>query len=47
MSHRKILRLKNCTCRKKVVNSFVEKCSENIDENEMVYNRTFNVLVSD
>ena len=32
---------------KKVVNSLGEQCSENIDENEMVYNKTFNFLVSD
>ena len=31
----------------KVVNSLVEKCSENIDENEIVYKKTFNVLGSD
>ena len=32
---------------KKIVDSLVEKCSKNIDENEMVYNKTFNVSVGD
>ena len=25
-----------------MIDQLVEKCSENIDENEMIYNRTFN-----
>ena len=44
---REYLDYKNCKCRKKVVDSLVEKCSENIDENEMVYNKIFNVSVGD
>ena len=32
---------------KKVVDSLIEKCSENIDENEMVCKKTFNVSVGD
>ena len=34
------LEYKNCKCRKRVVDSLVEKRSKNIDENEMVYNGT-------
>ena len=44
---REYLDHKNCKYRKKVVDSLVEKCSENINENEVVYNKTFNVLVGD
>ena len=32
---------KNCKC-KKMIDQLVEKSSENIDENEMIYNRTLN-----
>ena len=32
----------NCKCRKKLVDKLVEKCSENIDENEIIYNGTLN-----
>ena len=32
---------KNCKC-KKMINQLVEKCRENIDENEMNYNKTLN-----
>ena len=32
---------KNCKC-KKVIDQLAEKCSENIDENEIIYNMTFN-----
>ena len=38
---------KNCKCRKKIVGELVEVCSKNIDENEMIYNETLNVLLSD
>ena len=34
-------------CIKKVVDSLVEKCSKNIDENEMVYNGILNASLSD
>ena len=33
---------KNCWCRKKIIDELVEKCSENIDENKMIYNGTVN-----
>ena len=33
---------KNCKCRNKSVDKLFEECSENIDENEMVYNGTLN-----
>ena len=32
---------KNCKC-KKMIDQLVEKCSENIDENKMIYDRTLN-----
>ena len=31
-------------CRNKIVNNLVEKGSKNIDENEMIYNRTLNAI---
>ena len=37
----------NCKCRRKIVVSLVEECSENIDENEMIYKETLNVSLSD
>ena len=33
---------KNCKCRKKLFAILLEECSENIDENEMTYNKTLN-----
>ena len=33
---------KNCKCRKKLVDKLVEKCSKNIDGNEMTYTGTLN-----
>ena len=33
---------KNCKCKKRLVDKLVEECSENIDENEMIYNSTLN-----
>ena len=33
---------KNCKCRKELISKLVEECSENIDENEMIYNKTVN-----
>ena len=41
------LHYKNCKCRQKIVDSLVEERSENIDENEMIYNKTLNVSLSD
>ena len=38
---------KNCKCRQKISGSLVEEYSENIDENEMIYNETLNVSLSD
>ena len=35
---------KNCKCRRKIVGELVEECSKNIDENEMVYNETLDVI---
>ena len=32
---------KNCKCRNKLVDKLVEECSENVDRNEMVYNKNF------
>ena len=32
-------------CRNKTVDKLVEKCSENIDGNEMIYNKTVNAKV--
>ena len=32
----------NCKSKKKLFDKLVEKCSENIDENEMIYNTTLN-----
>ena len=38
---------KNYKCRRKIVGELVGEYSKNIDENEMVYNETFNVSVGD
>ena len=38
---------KNCKCRRLVLDLLVEECSKNIDENGMVYNETFNILLND
>ena len=35
---------KNCKCRKRIVDKLVEECSENIDGNEMLYNKTLNAI---
>ena len=32
----------NCKCRKNLVNKLVERCSENTDGNEMIYNENLN-----
>ena len=32
----------NCKCRKRLIDKLVEQCSENIDENKMIYNKTLN-----
>ena len=33
---------KTCKCRKKLVDKLLEKCSENIDGNKMIYNDILN-----
>ena len=33
-----------CKCRRKIVDNLVEECSENIYENEMIYNGTLNAI---
>ena len=38
----KYLDYKNCECRNSLVDKLVEEYSENIDENEMIYNATLN-----
>ena len=35
---------KNCKCRRNIVCELVEECSENIDENELIYNETLNAI---
>ena len=35
---------KNCKCRRNIAGALVEECSENIDENEMIYNGTLNAI---
>ena len=35
---------KNCKCRNKLVDELVEKCSENIDGNEMLYNEALDII---
>ena len=37
---------KNSKCRKKIIDKLVEKCSENIDRNEMLYNETLDIISS-
>ena len=32
----------NCKCRKRLIDKLIEECSENINENQMVYNVTSN-----
>ena len=37
---------KNCKCRKRVIDKLIEECSENIDENKMIYNQTLDIISS-
>ena len=37
---------KNCKCRKKIIDKSIEKCSENVDENKMLYNETLDIISS-
>ena len=38
----KSIYIKNCKCRKKLVDRLAEECSENIDGNKMIYYGTLN-----
>ena len=38
---------KNCKCRKRIIDKLVEECNVNIDGNEMLHNKTLNVIPSD
>ena len=44
---REYLDYKKCKCRRKIVGELIEECSENIDENEMIYNGIFDILLND
>ena len=35
---------KNCTCRDELVNILLEECSENIDGNKMLHNKSLDVI---
>ena len=37
---------KNCRSRKEIIDKLVEKCSENIDGNEILYNQTLDIISS-
>ena len=37
---------KTCKCRKKIIDKLFEECSENIDENKMLYNETLDIISS-
>ena len=37
---------KNCKCRKKINDKLTEECSDNIDENKMLYNETIDIFSS-
>ena len=41
---RESLDYKNCKCRKRITDKLVEECSENIDGNEMLYNKTLDII---
>ena len=38
---------KSCKCRRKIVDSLVEECSKNIDENDMICDEALNISLSD
>ena len=38
------LNYKNCKCRKRITDKLVEECSKNINENEILYNETLDVI---
>ena len=33
-------------CRKKIIDKLIEECSENTDENKMLYNETLDIISS-
>ena len=35
---------KNCKCRKRFIDKLVEECSENVDENGMIYNESLDLI---
>ena len=37
---------KNCKCKKKMIGGLTEECSENIDENKILYNDTLDIISS-
>ena len=39
---REYLDYENCKCRKRLIDKLVKECSENIDGNKLIYNRTLN-----
>ena len=39
---RDYLDYERCKCRKRLVDKLIEECSEDIDENKLIYNRTLN-----
>ena len=38
------LEYKNCKCKQKIIDKLIEECSENIDDNEMLYNETLSAI---
>ena len=36
----------NCKCRKRLIDKLIEECSENIDENKIIYNSALNCRLS-
>ena len=38
------LEYKSCKCRNKIIDKLIEKCTENIDGNEMFYNQTLDAI---
>ena len=37
---------KNCKCKKRIIDKLVEECSENIDGDEILYNKTLDIISS-
>ena len=36
---------KNCKCRNKIINKLIEECSENIDGNKILHNKTLDAII--